>query len=435
LSSLLQSKVGYFESTAHIELINLNARQIYTTNYDEIIEQTFRALGHPYSLVALPKHIAVAQPDKTQIVKYHGDLRFDHSLVLTESSYYSRLEFESPMDLKFRSDLLGQSVLFIGYSFRDINIRIIWFKLMEMMRDVPENDRPSSYIVRFERNEVLEDLYRAVGIKTIYLDPEGAAKTNEDRNRILGRFMLDLSLRISPDALMPHSSLAMYVSSGLLNSIRDLSATRRGVRSSPRDTEFAKAYIDHASRRRVSPEMRSKVDELIGNVAASSRFSILNDIVGWAMSFLQKYGPGLNGSRFAILRGLLVGDAREAILASKDDIDWEDIYGLVLPVAAADVFIKALQSEIEHNREYVADADIAYAADVVMRIRDGIIAIDGGLSPEMVVAMNSSLGQAIELYSAIAEIKPKRDSLTDLSGVVAQINGAHEVDEEDDIPF
>lgn len=106
-------------STAHIELVNLNAPQIYTTNYDEEIEKTFRRLLQPYASVALPKHIAGADRTKTQIVKYHGDLRFDATLVLTESSYYNRLEFESPLDLKFRSDLLGRSVLFIGYSFRE----------------------------------------------------------------------------------------------------------------------------------------------------------------------------------------------------------------------------------------------------------------------------------------------------------------------------
>ena len=64
------------------------------------------------------------------------------------------------MDLKIRADLLGRSVLFMGYSFRDINIRVIWFKLMEMMKDIPEEDRQPSYLVRLEPNPVLEVLDR-----------------------------------------------------------------------------------------------------------------------------------------------------------------------------------------------------------------------------------------------------------------------------------
>ena len=108
-------------SPAHVELVNLGASQIYTTNYDDLIELTFRSLNIPANVIALPKDVAMADSEKTQIVKYHGDLRHEGTLVLTESAYYKRLDFESPMDLKFRSDILGRSVLFMGYSFRDIN--------------------------------------------------------------------------------------------------------------------------------------------------------------------------------------------------------------------------------------------------------------------------------------------------------------------------
>src|SRR5207248_6931685 len=142
-------------------------------NVDDVIESTYRSLHLAVDVVALSRDVATADPTQTQVVKYHGDLRYDATIVLTESQYWTRLDFESPMDLKFRSDLLGKSVLFMGYSFRDLNIRIIWFKLMRMMRDVPESDRLASYIVRFEPNLVLEQLYEAVGMKTIVIDPKG----------------------------------------------------------------------------------------------------------------------------------------------------------------------------------------------------------------------------------------------------------------------
>ncbi|MCD8493636.1 MAG: SIR2 family protein, partial [Geovibrio sp.] len=63
----------------------------------------------------------------TQIVKFHGDFDNDDSLVLDESSYYERLEFETPLDIKLRSDVLGKSVLFIGYSLADVNLRFLFF--------------------------------------------------------------------------------------------------------------------------------------------------------------------------------------------------------------------------------------------------------------------------------------------------------------------
>ncbi len=220
LSLDLQAAESPVTSTAHVELVNLAAPQIYTTNYDELIERTFRDLHQPVDVVALPKHVALANTRKTQVVKYHGDLRYDSTLVLTESSYYTRLDFESPMDLKFRSDLLGRSVLFMGYSFRDINIRIIWFKLMQMMKDIPSADRPRSYIVRFEKNPVLETLYESVGLRTIVLDPKGDAHTDEDRNKIFGQLMLELALRTSSSGRVSEQKPA-FISGGLIEAISD----------------------------------------------------------------------------------------------------------------------------------------------------------------------------------------------------------------------
>jgi hypothetical protein len=181
-------------SGPHVELANLGAGQVYTTNYDDMIEQTHISLGLPVSPVILPKDVALASSTKTQVIKYHGDLTHERTLILTESAYYKRLDFESPMDLKFRSDLLGKSVLFIGYSFRDINIRIIWFKLMDMMKDIPEADRRPSYIVRFEHNPALEELYAAVGLKTIVLNPEGKVLSDKERTALVGNFLLSLNV-------------------------------------------------------------------------------------------------------------------------------------------------------------------------------------------------------------------------------------------------
>ena len=67
--------------------------------------------------------------NKTQIIKFHGDFDDDSSLVLTESSFFIALDFESPLDIKLRSDSLEKSLLFIGYSLSDINIRYMLYKL------------------------------------------------------------------------------------------------------------------------------------------------------------------------------------------------------------------------------------------------------------------------------------------------------------------
>lgn len=432
LSSLLQTRRDYLTSTPHIELINLNPRQIYTTNYDEIIEQTYKRLGHPYAFVALPKHIAGANKDRTQVIKYHGDLRYDQSLVLTESSYYNRLEFESPMDLKFRSDLLGQSVLFIGYSFRDINIRIIWFKLMEMMRDVPESDRPSSFIVRFEKNEILEDLYRAVGIKTICLDPNSTANSPEERNHLLGEFMLDLAIRTTRDGHMPQSQTSMYMSPALLAHIqKDLSA-RTPIRI-PGQPDNTILLIEHAALRQVPPAMLSAVDRFLGTGARMSRRSdYLSSLVKWAARYLSTHNVSSPGACFAIIKGLLRESSREALMELGTEVPWELVWSTKLGQHEAEALVKAIESEAETHGDFDRDYDIAYAADVAIRMLKSTLAVQDltSLAPRLTEALK----KAVKLYPAIELINPAPKGITDLHEVLDQIKKASEEDDED-IPF
>jgi hypothetical protein len=219
MTNALHTDTDPLSSTPHVELVNLGCPQVYTTNFDELIESIYWTLEQPVEVVSLLRDVAKVDPTQTQVVKYHGDLRHDATLVVTESQYWKRLDFESPMDLKFRSDLLGRSVMFIGYSFRDINIRVIWFKLMQMMRDVPVQDRLPSYMIRFEPNPVLEALYEDVGLHTIALDPEGKAETSQDRTALLSEFLYTLASEASPNGMIPGSDTRMFTSDVLLERV------------------------------------------------------------------------------------------------------------------------------------------------------------------------------------------------------------------------
>jgi hypothetical protein len=412
LSALVQTRVSPTSSTAHVELVNLNAPQIYTTNYDEGIEQVFRALGVPFACVATPKDIANADRSKPQVVKYHGDLRYENTLVLTESSYYSRLEFESPLDLKFRSDLLGRSVLFVGYSFRDINIRIIWFKLMEMMRGVPEGDRPSSYIVRFEKNEVLQELYDAVGIKTIYLDPDGKATTREGRTLLLDRFMMGLSLRVSEDAQMPGGDV-MFTSPGLVKDIRTgVERRSRTPRSPTRDPLLL--LLRHAAARRVPRELESDVNDCLHSIAKSSYAA---EGASWALRAMSK--PGIHvGAALCIMSAITRSQGREAVL---DDpaVDWAALWSIKIPDSDAEYLIKVLRQEIEYHNNFGGDEDIAYAADIVKRIESAFIVEESAL--EIRASAADALRDAAKVLSSIAELRPQSTGPPDVELMLREI--------------
>jgi hypothetical protein len=133
-------------SRVHNLIIDLGFPIIYTTNYDRFIEDSYRLLGHAYHKVVGLRdltNIAVG----TQIVKLHGDFSDDNSLVIAESDYFERLNFESPLDIRLRADVLGKSILFIGYSLSDINVRLLLYRLWKMWgASGYQTEQPKSFV-------------------------------------------------------------------------------------------------------------------------------------------------------------------------------------------------------------------------------------------------------------------------------------------------
>ena len=164
------------KSASHLLLPRLRAPAIYTTNYDNLIERGFEHAGVPYEKIVTVRDMVEADARKTQIVKFHGDFSRDESLVLTESQYFSRLDFDQPLDIRLRSDLLGRTVLFLVYSFSDINIRFMWYKLTQLMAV----DSTLAYIVTYRPNPIFEEICRRsrrmVVLNLDPMDPEGSLR-------------------------------------------------------------------------------------------------------------------------------------------------------------------------------------------------------------------------------------------------------------------
>lgn len=118
-------------SKIHKNIVELNFPIIYTTNYDRWLEYSYDAFKSKdsYTKIVRVSDIPNIDNNKTQIVKFHGDFDVEDSIVLTETHYFERLNFETALDIKLRADALGKSLLFIGYSLSDINLRLLLYKL------------------------------------------------------------------------------------------------------------------------------------------------------------------------------------------------------------------------------------------------------------------------------------------------------------------
>jgi hypothetical protein len=431
MTNALQTTESVVSSTPHVELLNLGAPQVYTTNFDDLIESTYRELHQPVEVVALPRDVATAEGKHTEVVKYHGDLRYDNTLVLTESAYYQRLDFESPMDLKFRSDLLGKSVLFIGYSFSDINIRVIWFKLMQMMRDVPKEDRPPSYIVRLEPNPVLEALFGDVGLRTILLDPESKANTQAKKTELLGTFLTSLASAASPSAI-PGTGRPMFASSGLLQELK------RGLNESEEEDPFRVPPVQGLyllSQRDVPPLLRGEALDVLSLTARSNvnylmyQRQLLPRLINWSHEI---WGPVAPATVLAA-RALISGGGRRTLLDS-DTIDWSKIWGVDLASEDSQALLRLVERELNgHESGRFLDDDVAYGLDLAVRLARGLTS-----DTQQQAEALGIIDQAANLYPAVKDYEPSPDGPPAPAAILEEIQARRPPQteaESDEIPF
>jgi hypothetical protein len=177
-------------SRMHELIVSLDFPIIYTTNYDRNIEAAFTAHGRDYVKVANARDIAKTRDGVTQIVKFHGDFDDDDSLVLTETDYFNRLAFDSPLDIKFRSDALGKTVLFVGYSMTDMNIRLLLHNLWRTWQTSGyAKDRPNSFVFMARPDPVQKAILGEWGITVL-------SGESDDPQHALTGFLDDLKTRV-----------------------------------------------------------------------------------------------------------------------------------------------------------------------------------------------------------------------------------------------
>jgi len=173
-------------SIVHRLILDLDFPIIYTTNYDRNIENFYRFNSRAFRKIADVYDISKVRDGETQIIKLHGDFDNDESIVLTETQYFDRLSFESPLDIKLRADALGKTILFVGYSLNDINIRLLLYKLWRTWTDSGHGERrPKSYIFLSRPDPIQEAVLAKWGIISLSYEAD-------DPGTALNKFLAEL---------------------------------------------------------------------------------------------------------------------------------------------------------------------------------------------------------------------------------------------------
>jgi len=171
LYSQMQPPAAALEaSPIHRELAALDKCDVfYTTNYDDFIERAFELAGRPCSVVVSESHMGGRTTGgNCEVVKFHGDFSFPDRMVVTESDYQRRLSFETPMDYRFRSDLLGRAILFLGYSFGDPNVAYLFHLVNQQLSKLPGSATGRrAYIVVPDPSDFEDGLFAARNIEVV----------------------------------------------------------------------------------------------------------------------------------------------------------------------------------------------------------------------------------------------------------------------------
>ena len=169
LIQYLKDRLGdvRFQLTQTHELIvSLPVQRIYTTNFDNLLEQAARKRQINRNVIVNASHIGFSDTSTLSIVKLHGDLEDADSLVISARDYYSYFNRNPAVADLLKVELQTHTVLFLGYSFSDPNFGMILGKVAAQSGSV----RPLLYSLQLRPKPLAVQALRARGVNVIAID-------------------------------------------------------------------------------------------------------------------------------------------------------------------------------------------------------------------------------------------------------------------------
>ena len=123
----------------HIEIGSLPWKRVYTTNYDDVLEQAYAQNSKKLQPVTMRHDPFQLPKGQTLCIHFNGYVNnldldtIDTDLKLTDTSFITSAIAASPWAVIFRQDVrFARAVLFIGYSLHDLDIRRILLEIPQL---------------------------------------------------------------------------------------------------------------------------------------------------------------------------------------------------------------------------------------------------------------------------------------------------------------
>lgn len=134
----------YRPGQAHLKLLQLPWSDIFTTNYDRLLERASYELTEQRFSVVLNKNDLLGSAGSTRIIKLHGSFPSQRPFIITSEDYRTYPQKFAPFVNTVQQSLLENTLCMIGFSGDDPNFNS-W---VGWMRDnLGENNMPRMYLL------------------------------------------------------------------------------------------------------------------------------------------------------------------------------------------------------------------------------------------------------------------------------------------------
>ena len=160
-------------SKIHDLIFKLNPHSVITTNWDTLLEAAINAKTYFYNVVSSDQDLMKSYLGK-KLIKMHGDFK-NHNIVFKEDDYLN-YSYKFPLIENYVKSIIStHTVLFLGYSYNDIDLKQI-IKWTQNHSSV----RPPMYLVVFKDIPAQRKYLESHGIITIILTDEKLKPFNND---------------------------------------------------------------------------------------------------------------------------------------------------------------------------------------------------------------------------------------------------------------
>lgn len=178
-------------------IFTMNPAHIITTNYDKLIESCSDARRDNYDTIVRDKDLLVSKKNK-YVIKMHGDIGSPETIILKESDYLQYSQKHVLIEMFVKALLSDHTILFLGYSLNDYNIKLIisWINYIRSQNNVldketkigfialDEEEIDSTEISYFENNNI-----GVINLRTMPLVEEVPSELTNDIGKRLYSFL------------------------------------------------------------------------------------------------------------------------------------------------------------------------------------------------------------------------------------------------------